>query len=124
VAGAHTGQGFGVVGDGAGQGTAGVLGRHSGFGGGVRGEGVPGVVGVCSVIGGEADARIDLDQSLSRDCSALQNARPGIRSSPDSRPAGRRARRDQTPAQRHDCLAGVVGLELRNPCEGHVFEML
>jgi hypothetical protein len=26
-------------------------------------------------------------------------------------------------AQRPDCLAGVVGLELRNPCASHVFEM-
>jgi hypothetical protein len=25
--------------------------------------------------------------------------------------------------QRLDCLAGVVGLELRNPCASYVFEM-
>jgi hypothetical protein len=26
-------------------------------------------------------------------------------------------------ARRGHCLAGLGGLELRNPCEGHVFEM-
>lgn len=57
VAGDHTGDGVGVMGDtGAGDpgNTAGVLGRHKGpFGGpGVRGEGKPGVEGICTTIGG------------------------------------------------------------------------
>ena len=52
VAGKHTGQeGYGVVGDAAGQDTAGVLGRN-GLGHGVRGEGTPGVAGVCTADGG------------------------------------------------------------------------
>jgi hypothetical protein len=53
VAGQHTGIGFGVVGDGSGEDTAGIVGRHQ-TSDGVRGTGTPGVSGVCTVEGGEA----------------------------------------------------------------------
>jgi len=53
VSGKHTGQGYGVVGDGAGPDNAGVLGRNS-TGHGVRGEGSPGVVGINSAAGAGA----------------------------------------------------------------------
>jgi hypothetical protein len=53
VSGTHTGQGYGVVGDGAGASNAGVLGRNS-TGHGVRGEGSPGVVGINSTTGAGA----------------------------------------------------------------------
>jgi hypothetical protein len=58
VAGQHTGDGFGVVGDGT---EAGVLGRNV-LGDGVRGEGFRGVVGICSTTGAGASSGVAADE--------------------------------------------------------------